>query len=102
MYAYIITHLFSIPLKASFEWTLVLVDKPEGVAKLMQDSGPINKPKVHCERLFRYSSSVGTNVGPRAPWKCMTETMMKEKQASIVTMFNACWRLVLTMENKGA
>ena len=47
--AYTVTHLIPVPLKASFEWTLMLVDQSKGVAKLMQDSGPVHKPKVHCE-----------------------------------------------------
>ena len=44
-----VTHFIFVPLKASFKWTLVLVDQSEGVAKLVQDSGPVHKAKVHGE-----------------------------------------------------
>ena len=45
----VVSYLIPIPLEASFERTLVLVDQSEGMAKLMQDSGPVHKPKIHRE-----------------------------------------------------
>lgn len=45
----VVTYLIPIPLEASFERTLVLMDQSKGVAKFVQDSGPVHKPKVHRE-----------------------------------------------------
>ena len=58
------THILSVPLEASRERALVLVDESQGVAKLMHDSGAVHKPQVHGEALFGDTSGVRTQVRP--------------------------------------
>ena len=58
------TYLILVPLKASLEGTLVLVDEPQSMPKLVQHCGAVQEAKVHGEGLLRDVQGICTNVRP--------------------------------------
>ena len=57
--------LFLIPLEASLEGALVLMDEAQSMPKLVKHSRLVHKPQVHGEGFHGYGDGISSNIRPR-------------------------------------